>query len=449
MRALTLAIAIAVLALSASAANATVLTWIENDNVWIANPDGSGKKQLTTAGTAVIPFRSPTSDDNGVVVATRDQQYFRIDQNGAVLNANVAPMGPCNFGKPFPQPIRVDPTGEWVAYAYLCNSGYPNFTLQYEVALSPAVSAYATGNQIEWDAWFQPTWYGKRLVVSDSQKIFIQPAASDPPAPAAPSFGDAWLSVPGISLTRAVVNRAGNAVLLSGHTDDGSGNITDHLIWGRRPAGVPDSTNGTPAEVADSCAVPVQGTPIFPDFSPDGTLITWSDAGGVKVSPTPTYNGTDQCTASPAVVAAAGSQPAFGKSTLTQAGTPNTPGPTPGDPGNPPVACSACRPPGPAAKPAILLSRGRLEALTGKGLVVPVRCPAACAVDLSLVSKKKTIARGKASRKTTGTAKVCLRATKAARKRLRKTRKLTATLRAVVRDASGSKTTLMRELKLR
>jgi hypothetical protein len=436
MRALTLAMALAVLALAAPAANATVLTWIENDNVWIANPDGSGRKQLTTAGTADTPFRSPTSDDNGVVVAARDQEYFRIDQNGTVLNGNVAPMGPCSFGKPFPQPIRVDPTGEWVSYAYICNSGYPNFVNDFMVAISPAVNAYATGNQIDWASWFFPTWYGKRLVVSDSQKIFIQPASSDPPAPAAPSFGYAWISVPGISLTRAVVNRAGNAVLLSGHTDDGSGNITDYLIWGRLPAGIPDSTDGTPADVADSCAVPVQGNPIFPDFSPDGTLITWSDAGGVKVSPTPTYNGTDQCTASPAVIAAAGSQPAFGKATLAQAGTPNTPDPTPADPGTP-VA---------PAKPAIMLSKGSLRALTGKGLVVPVSCPGPCSVDLSLISKKKAIARGRASRKTAGTAKVRL---KAAKKRLRKTRKLTATLRAVVKDASGAKTTVSRPLKLR
>src|SRR4051812_26612862 len=96
---LTLATTFALVALSAPAAHASVLTWVEGSNVWIANSDGSAKRRLTTAGTTDSPYRSPTVDDNGVVVAARSQEYFRMDQNGTVLNGNVAPMGPCSFGK--------------------------------------------------------------------------------------------------------------------------------------------------------------------------------------------------------------------------------------------------------------------------------------------------------------------------------------------------------------
>ena len=458
---LSLAIPVAMLLAFAPAANATVLTWIEGSNVWIANADGSGKKPLTTAGTSETPYRSPTIDDQGVVVAARDQEYFRMDQSGKVLNGNVAPMGPCNFGKPFPQPIVVDPTGEWVSYAYICNSGYPSFALNYEVALSPAQNAYATGNQIEWDGWFFPTWYGKRLVVSDSQKIFIQPASSNPPAPAAPSFGYAWIAQPGISLKRAAVNRAGNAVLLQGDVSDGSGNITSYLIWGRLPAGVPDSTDGTPADVADSCFVAVQGTPIFAGFSPDGSQITWSDDGGVKVSPTPTYNGTDQCTASPTVIAAGGAQPAFGPGTVAPSGggttTPNDTTPPP----PPPPPCTGCQNVV-AANPKIMVSKGSLNALKGKGLTVPVSCASACTIDLSLLISRTTakklhisaaktvlIARGKKSLAAAGTAKVLVKLTPKAKKRLRKTRKLKATLRAIVTGAGGANGTAARAITLR
>jgi hypothetical protein len=447
---LSLAIPVAMLLAFAPAANATVLTWIEGNNVWIANADGSGKRQLTTAGTAELPFRSPTSDDQGVVVAARDQQYFRIDQSGNVLNANVAPMGPCSFGKSFPQPIAVDPTGEWVSYGYVCNSGYPNFYNDYMVALSPAVNAYATGNQIEWTSWFFPTWYGKRLVVSDSQKIFIQPASSNPPAPAAPSFGYAWIAQPGISLKRAAVNRAGNAVLLQGDVSDGNGNITSYLIWGRLPAGVPDSTDGTPADVADSCFVVVQGTPIFSGFSPDGSQIAWSDDGGVKVSPTPTYNGTDQCTASPTVIAAGGAQPAFGAGTLAKtSGDTSTPPPADNTQQPPPAVCSACQNPGAATSPAILVGKGSLKTLKRKGLRVPVRCASACTIDLSLKVKTTVLGRGKATLKNAGTTKVLLKLTRTGKKRVRKARKLKATLRAVVTGASGAKSTATRAINLR
>src|SRR4051794_11089986 len=163
---LTTVIAALTLALALSGtAHATVVTWIDQNNVWIANADGSEKRQLTTAGTTDKPFGSPTSDDQGVVVARIDQSYFRLSQSGQTLTANMAPMGPCGAGKPFPQPIRVDPTGEWVTYQYLCSTGYPNFQAVNSVAISPAEHAYATGNQIDWDYWYLPTWYGKRLVV--------------------------------------------------------------------------------------------------------------------------------------------------------------------------------------------------------------------------------------------------------------------------------------------
>lgn len=457
---LSLAISVAMLLAFAPAANANVLTWVEGGNVWIANADGSGKKQLTTAGTSESPYRSPTIDDQGVVVAARDQEYFRMDQSGKVLNGNVAPMGPCNFGKPFPQPIVVDPTGEWVSYAYICNSGYPSFANNFEVAISPAQTAYATGNQIEWNGWFFPSWYGKRLVVSDSQKIFIQPASSSPPAPAAPEFGYAWIAQPGISLKRAAVNRAGNAVLLQGDVSDGSGNITSYLIWGRLPAGVPDSTDGTPADVADSCAVPVQGTPIFAGFSPDGSQITWSDDGGVKVSPTPTYNGTDQCTASPTVIAAGGAQPALAAGTVATSGGGTTTTP-PNDTTQPPPPCTTCQNAVVTANPKIMISKGSLGALKGKGLTVPVSCASACTIDLSLVIPRATakklhissaktvvIARGKKTLTAAGTAKVVVKLKAAAKKRLRKVRKLKGTLRAAV-TASGARSSAARAISLR
>jgi hypothetical protein len=458
---LSLAIPIALLFAFAPAADATVLTWIDGSNVWIGNADGSGRKQLTTAGTTESPFRTPTSDDQGVVVAARAQEYFRMDQNGTVLNGNVAPMGPCNGGTPAPAPLRVDPTGEWVAFGYLCGSGYPNFTVNYEVAISPAQNAYATGNQIEWDAWFNPTWFGKRLVVSDSQKIFIQPAASSPEAPAAPSFGYAWIAETGISLTRAVVNRAGNAVLLQGRVSDGNGGLTDYLIFGKLPNGVPASTDGTPADVADSCAIPTQGAGNFSDFSPDGTQITWADDGGVKVAATPSYNGTDTCTVAPTVIAAGGSQPAFGAATLAKSGG-DTTTPPPSGPNVPPAVCSACANPIVPPNPAIMAGKGSLKALKGKGLTVPVRCASACTIDLSLVIPRSTakklhisavktvlIGRGKAALTAAGTAKVVVKLKSAAKKRLRKVRKLKATLRASVTGGGGTRSSAARAISLR
>lgn len=472
-------VALAVLA-SAAPAGATVVTWIEGDNVWIANADGTQKRQLTSEGTADTAFRSPTVDDNGVVVAARDQSYYRIDQSGKVVSANLAPMGPCGAGKPFPHPIRVDSTGEWVSYQYLCNTGYPNFNAVTSVAISPAQQAYATGNQIDWDYWYFPTWYGKRLVVSDSQKIFIQPANSDPPPPASPSFGWAWLVPPDASpnyvrYTRATVNRAGTMVLIEGSVHDSSGNLTqDFLALAQLANGVPAEAPQTPASsaIANDCRIATQGDAIFSDFSPDGNLITFADDGGVKVMPLPAIDSAADCRATgpTTVVSASGKMPSLGAGTVaaaTEGGT-GTGGDGTGTGGGPPATCPtgaapACSSPDVAGpQVSILVRKGSLRALTGRGLAVPVSCSEACNVDLSLTLPARTakrlrmsaartvvIARGKRSSAAAGQVKVVLRPTARAKKRLRKLRRLKATLKLVATDAAGNKTTAARAIALR
>jgi hypothetical protein len=48
------------------------IVYIFQNNVWVMAPDGTGKKQITTDGTSLSPYFSPTEADNGTVVAVRD-----------------------------------------------------------------------------------------------------------------------------------------------------------------------------------------------------------------------------------------------------------------------------------------------------------------------------------------------------------------------------------------
>jgi hypothetical protein len=79
-------------AIAAAPAGADSLAFIRDNNVWLANPDGSGQYQVTFDGTASAPYETPSQSDGGVLVAVRAapgqrRQLYRMTQSGALLNA--------------------------------------------------------------------------------------------------------------------------------------------------------------------------------------------------------------------------------------------------------------------------------------------------------------------------------------------------------------------------
>src|SRR5689334_3567419 len=87
-----LTVAALALALGAPAARADSLAVIRDNNVWLANPDGSGLYQVTFDGTASAPYESPSQADDGTVTAVRAvagtrRRIYRMTQSGGLLNA--------------------------------------------------------------------------------------------------------------------------------------------------------------------------------------------------------------------------------------------------------------------------------------------------------------------------------------------------------------------------
>ena len=296
----------------ASPARAAVLTYVDQDQVWVSTVDGTAKHAITSNGTADHPWSSPTSDDQGRILAARDTFLFLMDQTGATLpnGMNLAPQGPCGstIG---PAGAQIAPAGDWVAFWYFCNTYYPSSNIAPHVALALPQTFTLAGNQADWSDWDSPTWFGHRLVVSDGFKLFLQPAASDPPAPTAPEFGYAFAADDALALTRGVIARDGRHVLIDARPQ---ANNDDQLELARLPAGPPASTDGVTNYIDQLCRVPTAGKPLWGSFSPDGSLIAWSDDGGVKVMSTPTYSGTGDCATagSPTVISSTGRQAAFG-----------------------------------------------------------------------------------------------------------------------------------------
>ena len=78
---LTVIVALAFLALQ-GAARAASIVFIKGGNVWLANPDGSNQRQVTTGGF----WDSPSQADDGTILAQRSTQLFRMNRQGTQLD---------------------------------------------------------------------------------------------------------------------------------------------------------------------------------------------------------------------------------------------------------------------------------------------------------------------------------------------------------------------------
>lgn len=115
-RACILAVPLLVLFLglvSAGAAGASSLVFIKDNNVWLANPDGSGQYQVTTDGTSSDPYMSATQASDGTILAQLGKYSFaRLSRTGKRL-APLFGVPPLGFG---PHGPVISPDGSKFAY---------------------------------------------------------------------------------------------------------------------------------------------------------------------------------------------------------------------------------------------------------------------------------------------------------------------------------------------
>jgi len=94
---------------------AGTIVFVRAGDVWIARADGSGQRALTSDGTSGEPYRTPTQDDGGHVLAVRGRGtgavVVRMDQQGQVLRRFSLPV--TSLGPDF---LSVSPDGHLLAY---------------------------------------------------------------------------------------------------------------------------------------------------------------------------------------------------------------------------------------------------------------------------------------------------------------------------------------------
>ena len=107
--------------LSAGPVAADSIVYEKQNNIWIANPDGSGQYQVTTDGTAARPYGDPSQADDGTIVAGQGQEIVKLRQNGQALARFNPPATTDSAGQYIdgvPQDLSVSPDGSKVAFSY-------------------------------------------------------------------------------------------------------------------------------------------------------------------------------------------------------------------------------------------------------------------------------------------------------------------------------------------
>jgi hypothetical protein len=188
-----------------------------------------------------------------------------------------------------------------VAFGYSrCGAACEMLVQGYWLMLSDSPGAFPDEPQGQSDA-FNPTFYGRRVISTDSAgRVYIQPVTDAPFTP----VSEEWAVLPGTRVSRVDVSPVGSTMSIEWSDEaDESG-----IKLGRHEGTIP-------SEVTNLCDLPTAGDPANLTFSPDGTMIAWADAEGVKVARTPALaaaGGSCALSGAPKLISQTGRLPHFG-----------------------------------------------------------------------------------------------------------------------------------------
>jgi hypothetical protein len=457
---LSLLAALVVALAVAAPASASSVAYIDGYNLWYSSPDGSRKVQVTSGGTQDASWQVPSMGPDGKTVVVHRDTFeggskrpvlYLYGPDGKLKTANVMPVySGAVGGAVYPIGLDMDWNSNAVAYGYqycgwACNSLYKGYWLTF----SDNQGAYPSNPQGASDA-FNPTFYGTRVVSSDSGgNIFVQPDV--PEAPFTSSY-QGWLEhSPGFYLSRVEVSPANQQLSIEWLQDGGGKGIS-----------IAQHGGTVPSDLVGGCDLQTATNPTGLTFSPDGSQMAWRDDEGIKVAGVPNLAaGTDICTLSaPAhVISTTGRQPTFGGADVnavsgaggTAGGGQTTGGGKPGGSGG-------------TKSLTVKLSGKATRAAFAKGLTLKVAAakagridgsasiPAKIAKKLGLRGKARTariagtgfasaatvVARGSAKAKGAGVVRLRLKPTKAARRAAKRMRKVVLTVKVSQAGAAGT-----------
>ena len=251
-------------AIAAGAAQASSLVYVKDSNVWLANADGSNEHQVTVDGTADAPYRSPAQSDDGVIVALQRGTVHRLSQNGQQLSPTFSIPGVVTS-------VSVTPDGALIAYSRICNDSQGNLRqcTGYKDARSGAEAAPIAGQ------FYAPSWIDNTTaVMTAGSTVWVHRIDGD-----ARQWWSDYDHADGRELDDIEI-AAGRIALVRGTTYNGAvPNLQTYTFTDTTSVPTPRCTIGDPSPRAD-------GVKTFadPTWSPDGNGLAWEEGNGIWIS---------------------------------------------------------------------------------------------------------------------------------------------------------------------
>ena len=279
-------------------ADASSIFFIRSNDIWVANPDGSNARQVTTDGGNGMPYtwvaaaKGPSTTlaflrDNPAATPRQVFGTMNPDGTGIVENPGNASMQPSGLYDGMM--VSIDNAGDRIAwpksysqcYIYPCQSTYAPYSIGVDGTNEQHVVVGEANNVTFGDASGQSLLFeniggesssfgGVPAGCGSSSQAHHYLIIRQVPAPDGGTPGPAtFYCVNGIDLTNPALRPDGQAFAAV----ESSGSVTNSIVT------IP-SANAAGAG-ADSAATPVvsAASAAAPDFSPDGSQIAFQAAG--------------------------------------------------------------------------------------------------------------------------------------------------------------------------
>ena len=311
-----LAAVLAVAAVAVPDARASSLVHTRQGNVWLANPDGSGARQLTTAGG----YSSPSQADDGTIVALRGtSELVRIDRQGRSLPGPGVLPTPAGSG---PLDPRLSPDGSKVAFhwiTYACDFCGGNLRTGTQITWADRPTPADEFGYQRPDA--HPSWLSNSRLLLFGVGADIVDLGTGADAVHEWFKDSEYIPIPDEDIYyEGEVTRAGDKIALGGGVTAAQGPSARIRLF---------TANGPyPAKPTARCNLN-DPTDAFQDlsWSPDGSALAFEDAEGIWVMP---VNLDDCSTLRPTLAVPGGQDPDWGPA---EVGSASSGGPPP---------CSGC-----------------------------------------------------------------------------------------------------------